>query len=100
MDMKERREMMFAELAMARHFTESDVAVAAVNRVDSLLREVPTRECDVGTPEEQYKRFRRFCFARHCSSCPYNSQPSTLMCVVRWMTDPHMEGGGNGQERS
>lgn len=96
MDMKERREKMFAELAMARHFTESDVAVAAINRVDSLLREAPVRECDVGTPEEQFDRFARFCNANTCRSCRYHSTTSTMRCIVCWMLKPWNAEGGEG----
>lgn len=95
MDMKERRGKMFAELAMARHFTESDVAVAAIDRVDSLLRETPVRECDVGTPEEQFQRFMRFCAAQSCASCRYRAEPSSLRCMLNWMLEPrNAEGGG------
>lgn len=94
MDIKERRGMMFAELAMARHFTESGVAVEAINRVDSLLREVPVRECDVGTPEEQLKRFGKFCSAQQCAQCDYKDIPTTLGCALHWMARIRREGGG------
>ena len=96
MDRKERREKMFAELAMTRHFTESDVAVAAINRVDSLLRETPVLECDVGTPEEQFERFGKFCSARQCAQCDYKDIPTALGCVLHWMARIRIrrEGGG------
>lgn len=94
MDMKERREKMFAELAMARHFTESDVAVTAVNHVESLLRETPVRECDVGTPEEQLERFEEFCGTNVCGFCRYRSAPDTRSCLVNWMLGPRNAEGG------
>lgn len=49
------------------------------------------RNCDVGTAEEQLKRFIAFCLSRKCNECPFVS--STYgECGVRWSQMPY-EGG-------
>ena len=52
----------------------------------------PARNCDVGTAEEQLKRFIAFCLSRKCNECPFVS--STYgECGVRWSQMPYEEGG-------
>ena len=54
--------------------------------------DAPPRNCDVGTPEEQLKRFRAFCLSRKCNECPFVS--STYgECGVRWAQMTYEEGG-------
>ena len=51
----------------------------------------PPRNCDVGTVDEQLKRFSAFCMSRKCNECPFVS--STYgECGVRWSQMPY-EGG-------
>ena len=52
----------------------------------------PPRNCDVGTVDEQLKRFSAFCMSRKCNECPFVS--STYgECGVRWSQMPYEEGG-------
>lgn len=62
----------------------------------------PPRNCDVGTPEEQERRYERFCDshkwvddegANAClADCPlYN----TTECALHWAQTPYAEEGGN-----
>lgn len=52
------------------------------------------RNCDVGTVEEQYKRFKKFCFDNmgdgmnepRCSKCPVGK--SKTSCKFDWMQMP------------
>ena len=51
----------------------------------------PPRNCDVGTVDEQLKRFSASCMSRKCNECPFVS--STYgECGVRWSQMPY-EGG-------
>ena len=62
----------------------------ALDKAKAALAE-PPRNCDVGTAEEQLKRFRAFCLSRKCNECPFVS--STYgECGVRWSQMPY-EGG-------
>ena len=54
----------------------------------------PPRNCDVGTPEEQEDRFRRYCNSRgtFCGDCPlYNNRRGE--CRFAWAQLPYTEGG-------
>ena len=58
--------------------------------IDAALS-APPRNCDVGTVDEQLKRFSAFCMSRKCNECPFVS--STYgECGVRWSQMPY-EGG-------
>lgn len=59
---------------------------------------IPVRNCDVGTPEEQYKRFRAVCDskdARQCSYCELRGLDSLNCsrdkCYARWAQMPYEE---------
>lgn len=100
----ERLEGIRADLAMARHFANSDIAVHAVERVEAALAaevSVVPRECDVGTPVEQAERYRRFCnsFIR-CDDCPLSRAASALdanvPCALAWAHTPHASAGPVG----
>jgi hypothetical protein len=61
----------------------------------------PPRNCDVGTAEEQTKRFSDFCEAyRHtdllgCAGCPLKNTPSDTGCSFAWAQMPYeSEEGG------
>lgn len=60
------------------------------------------RNCDVGTAEEQLKRFKDFCRIiskdETCDGCPLLPQCSTLEhCTLKWAQMPYEEGGANGK---
>lgn len=71
-----------------------------VNLCDDALAQ-PKRNCDVGTVEEQYKRFKRFCFCNmgdgmnepRCSKCPLGK--AKFSCKFDWAQMPY----GKGDER-
>lgn len=83
-----------ADLAMARHFANSDIAVHAVERVEAALavEEATLRECDVGTVNEQAGRYRRFCRAfTRCRDCPFGGD-ANVPCVLAWAHRLHTPG--------
>ena len=52
---------------------------------EALLAE-PIRNCDVGTAEEQYRRFLKFCHGANCSKCPVHDARS---CKLAWAQMPY-----------
>lgn len=66
--------------------------IEVVHRCQAALA-APPRNCDVGTVDEQYKRFKHWCnkskdFSCHVSMCAY--------CFAKWAQMPHQEGEENG----
>lgn len=62
-----------------------DVAKAALS--------APPRNCDVGTPEEQFRRYHKFCMGGHgCSKCGVGIR-SGAGCSLAWAQMPYEEGG-------
>lgn len=69
-----------------------------------ILKDQPIRNCDVGTTEEQYKRFNKFCFDNmgdgmkesRCSKCPLYGTKSS--CKFDWEQMPY-EGKGESNEQ-
>lgn len=59
--------------------------------MDAALLEQPVRNCEVGTAEEQYKRFRDYCYSKRCESL---ITPNTLGSEVAfaWAQMPYKEG--------
>ena len=51
----------------------------------------PPRNCDVGTVEEQKKRFRDFCIRSKCDSCPCSGECNWAYCAIRWSQMPYEE---------
>ena len=54
------------------------------------------RNCDVGTAEEQAKRFKTFCYIYplNCSGCPFKNIANTHNeCAIFWLQMPYKEGG-------
>lgn len=53
----------------------------------------PPRQCDVGTPEEQYRRWVHFCEQRlhRCDNCPCNRPEG---CTFTYENMPYAEEGG------
>lgn len=70
--------------------SESTNAQYQLDKADEALAE-PLRNCDVGTIEEQSKRFNAFCFHQRCNTCPLNAVEDGLMgeCGVRWAQAPY-----------
>ena len=73
---------------------------AAVSRICKDALSAPPRNCDVGTAEEQYRRFRDVCDskdARQCSCCELRGLNSLNCsrdkCFARWAQMPYEEGG-------
>lgn len=78
---------------------DSDDPVEAA-RVAAAMRAYKSelRNCDVGTAEEQLKRFGNFCRMiskdEICDGCPLFPQCSTLEhCTLAWAQMPYKEGG-------
>ena len=69
-----------------------DVACGIIKSKSRAARSDPPRNCDVGTVDEQLKRFSAFCMSRKCNECPFVS--STYgECGVRWSQMSYEEGG-------
>lgn len=60
-------------------------------KIDAALS-APPRQCDVGTAEEQTKRFRRFCNNTKCQYCNITSNKGS--CSFNWAQTPYAENGG------
>lgn len=60
----------------------------------------PARQCDVGTPEEQFKRYHKFCMGGHgCSKCKVGIR-SGAGCSLAWAQTPYdaeRKGEGDGR---
>ena len=66
---------------LRRRIDESKAALSA-----------PPRNCDVGTADEQRKRFKAFCRDRQggtCDKCPARKG----FCTLTWAQMPYKEGG-------
>ena len=67
-----------------------DIADAALS--------APPRNCDVGTAEEQAKRFKGFCGQFDCYECPLGvGAGKVYYCALKWAQMPYAEeeGGAN-----
>ena len=53
----------------------------------------PPRNCDVGTEEEQFKRFNKFCFPIKCRECKLYTEEELYDCIFRWAQMPYEKGG-------
>ena len=52
----------------------------------------PPRNCDVGTAEEQAKRYGDYCDNRSCSECPCCGKVLYGKCEFAWAQMPYNEG--------
>ena len=57
--------------------------------VDAALAK-PPRNCDVGTAEEQTRRWNRFCYRHECLSCPVKPI-GEVDCILAWSQMPYDE---------
>ena len=60
--------------------------------------EVPVKNCEVGSPEEQFARFKKFCARFDCCDCPvrkkWNFKPTgDESCLLLWTSMPYEEKG-------
>ena len=87
-------------LADALDLDEPNV-VAIIDKCKEAI-DLPLRNCDVGTAEEQYRRWARFCKYRNegktCHGCPvYEEQKKGMKstCELIWAQTPYeAEEGG------
>lgn len=80
---------------VAENCGNSDTA-KYMNDIISIVQEIiaePARNCDVGTAEEQVKRFDQFCLCRKCNDCHLNNDAKFLECGVRWAQLQYEDGG-------
>ncbi len=61
----------------------------------------PRRNCDVGTAEEQTKRYQTFCKRHFCEECPLSNtnDESDASCVVRWEQMPYDDKGAVNEDQ-
>ena len=58
----------------------------------------PARNCDVGTAEEQAKRFRSFCDTyNRCGSCPLDFTDDIAACPIEWAQMPFAPAKGGAK---
>lgn len=62
--------------------------------MDAALLEQPVRNCEVGTLEEQAKRFTEFCYKnrnvrRCCGDCPAFNREGFAECELAWAQMPY-----------
>jgi hypothetical protein len=77
-------------------------AQEALNKAEAVINE-PLRNCDIGTADEQTKRFREFCSAhKYLSSdfsyickgfgkgrCPFSNSHTKSSCELAWSQMPY-----------
>lgn len=86
----------------ARRHTEDAHILSFLGEIEGWARSAlskPPRNCDVGTAEEQAKRFDRFCAMRGCriggdatSKCPFDPDA----CEFAWAQMPYQKEDDNG----
>ena len=71
-----------------------------INAIINNALAAPVRNCDVGTAEEQNRRFETFCnnhFSNPlecgCEDCPCHTTSNDIRCVLAWAQMPYEEGG-------
>lgn len=59
----------------------------------------PARQCDVGTPEEQYRRHDKFCDATRNGMSGYHCEdaPRCVFCFSKWSQTPYVAEEGAGK---
>ena len=76
-------------------YTFAQIEVDHIRDAISAALSVPPRQCDVGTAEEKYARFREHC--TKCDGCISYNHPKLLeevcLCALRWAQMPYEEGG-------
>ena len=68
----------------------ADFIPSILGRIDGIL-EAPKRNCEIGTAEEQVKRWQKFCETQACCekcSC-YKGGDISAKCFARWAQMPY-----------
>ena len=70
--------------------------LALVEEINAALA-LPPRQCDVGTAEEQYRRWTYFCKFRNesrktCVGCPVQEEGQNSTCELIWAQMPYEKG--------
>ena len=61
--------------------------------IDAALA-APPRNCDVGTEQEQARRFLKYCVKQDCEkACPFRDCKNSHECAFAWAQMPYEEGG-------
>lgn len=75
-------------------------ALKEIYEIADTALSVPPRNCDVGTTDEQAKRFHSFCekfqsrIQGMCSpQCPCKDCCDKCQCLIKWAQTPYEEGG-------
>ena len=78
-----------------------DVACGLIKSKAKYALSSPPRNCDVGTAEEQFKRYLAFCHSesRGCEHCPANKTRlrGTSNCDLAWAQMPYEAQEGDGK---
>lgn len=71
------------------------ITESAFKKVLDALNE-PVRNCDVGTAEEQAKRFNDFCITQRCTNCPLFKVGGVIgECGICWALLPYESEASN-----
>jgi hypothetical protein len=73
-----------------------DVACGIIASKAKQALSEPPRQCEVGTSEEQVRRFSAFCdLSKSCRSCPvYKPNFTAIECFAQWAQSPYGESNG------
>lgn len=64
-------------------------------KVDAALA-APPRNCDVGTEQEQARRFLKYCMKQDCEkACPFRDCKNSHECAFAWAQMPYEEGASS-----
>lgn len=80
-----------SELADAIAYGESEANALAILDICAEVLNKPPRNCDVGTAEEQWKRFyEKFC-GQSCFGCPLSGLKRSRKadCIMEWAQMPY-----------
>ena len=66
----------------------------ALDKAKSALADLPLN-CDVGTADEQKKRFNEYCENSSCACCPLRT---SVVYGFAWLQMPYEKGGRNEQQ--
>ena len=63
-------------------------------KIDAAALAAPVKNCEVGSPEEQFARFKKFCARFDCCDCPvrkkWNFKPTgDESCLLLWTSMPY-----------
>lgn len=99
-DMRETLETVHRIAYTAKNDFDVFAGIERIRRISEAALAKPPRNCDVGTPEEQWRRFKKHCEENlqaddpdYCSSiCDVNGG-CVSECALKWAQMPYEEGG-------